>query len=70
MLEVKKYRPISLINFYCKTLERLVRSKIMAYLESENLLSTCQSDFRSGLSTPTQLISAHALLYHTAANLL
>ena len=58
MLEVKNYRPISLTSFYCKTLERLVRSKIMSYLESENLLSTCQSGFRSGLSTLTQLINA------------
>ena len=40
MLEVKNYRPISLTNVYCKTFERLVRSKIMSYLESENLLST------------------------------
>ena len=62
MLEVKNYRPISLTNVYCKTLERLVRSKIMSYLESENLLSLCQSGFKSGLSTLTQLINAQALI--------
>ena len=62
MLEVKNYRPISLINVYCKALERLVRNKIMSYLESENLLSTCQSSFRSGLSTLTQQINAQALI--------
>ena len=60
MLEVKNYRLISLTNVNCKTLERLVRNKIMSYLESENLLSTCQSGFRSGLSTLTQLINAQA----------
>ena len=61
-LEVKNYRPISLTNAYCKTLERLVRSKIMSYSESENLLFTCQSGFRSGLSTLTQLINAQVLI--------
>ena len=33
MLEVQNYRPIGLTNIYCKTLERLVRIKIMSYLE-------------------------------------
>ena len=56
MLEVKNYRPIRLTNVYCKTLERLVRSK------SENLLFSCQSGFRSGLSTLTQLLNAQALI--------
>ena len=58
MLEVKNHRPISLANVYCKTLERLVRSKIMSYLESESLLSTCQSDFTSRLSNLTLFINA------------
>ena len=62
MLEVKNYRPISLTNIYRKTLERLVRSKIMSYLGLENLLSACQFGFRSGLSTLTQLINAQALI--------
>ena len=62
MLEVKNYRPISHTIVYCKTLERLVRGKIMFYLELENLLSTCQSGFRSGLSTLTQLINAQAVI--------
>ena len=62
MLEVKNYRQISLTNVYCETLERLVCSKIMSYLQSENLLSTCQSGFRSGLSTLTQLINAQVLI--------
>ena len=34
----------------------------MSYLESENLLSTCQSGFKSALSTLTQLINAQALI--------
>ena len=62
MLEVTNYRPISLTNVYCKILGRLVRNKIMSYLESENLLSTCQSGFRTGLSTLTQLINVQALI--------
>jgi hypothetical protein len=57
-LDVKNYRPISLTNVFCKTLERLIRGKIVSFLQSENLLSPCQSGFRAGLSTLTQLSSA------------
>ena len=62
MLEIKNYQLISFTNAYCKILGRLVRSRISSYLESENLLSTCQFSFRSGLSTLTQLINAQALI--------
>ena len=51
MLEVKNYRSISLTSVNSKTLERLVLSKIMSYLKSENVLSTSQSSFRPGLAT-------------------
>ena len=59
-LDVKNYRPISLTNVFCKTLERMIRGKIMNYMESETLFSPSQAGFRLGLSTPTQLTSAKA----------
>jgi hypothetical protein len=61
-LDVKNYRPISLTNVFCKTLEKLIRSKILIHLESNNLLSPCQSGFRAGLSTLTQLTSVQAFI--------
>ena len=61
-LDTKNYRPISLTNVYCKTLEKLLREKLLSYLESENLLSSAQSGFRPGLSTLTQLTSAQSFI--------
>ena len=61
-LDTKNYRPISLTNVYYKTLEKLLREKLLSYLESENLLSSAQSGFRPGLSTLTQLTSAQSFI--------
>ena len=57
-LDVKNYRPISLTNVFCKTLEKLIRNRIIEYLENNHLLSPCQSGFRAGSSTLTQLTKA------------
>ena len=61
-LAVNNYRSFSLTNVFCKTLERLIRSCIVSHLESEKLLSPCQSGFRLGLSTLTQLKHAQLLI--------
>ena len=53
-LEVNNYHPVNLSNFFCKTLEILIRSSIISHVESKKLLSTCQSGFRPGLSTLMQ----------------
>ena len=50
------YRPISITSVVCKTLERIIVSKIMEHLESNNLLSEEQYGFRSGRSTTDQLL--------------
>ena len=48
--------------FFCKILERLIRGSTVSHLEFEKLLSPCQSGFRPGLSTLTQLTHAHLLI--------
>ena len=51
------YRPISLLPICGKILEKIVFDQLYSYLNTHNLLSKNQSDFRSGDSTIYQLIS-------------
>lgn len=45
------YRPISLLSTLSKVLEKLVKRRVMRYLEKNNLLSSNQYGFRQGKST-------------------
>ncbi len=51
------YRPVSLLPFIVKTLERVVFNQVTAFLTQNNLLDRNQSGFRSGHSTETALLS-------------
>ncbi len=51
------YRPVSLLPFIAKTLERVVLNQVTAFLTQNNLLDSNQSGFRSGHSTETALLS-------------
>jgi len=50
------FRPISLLCFLSKILERLVHDQISAYVESEGLMDALQTGFRAGHSTQTTLL--------------
>ncbi|XP_050342349.1 serine/arginine repetitive matrix protein 2-like [Nymphalis io] len=50
------YRPISILPFLSKVLERLVHQQLNLFLSSYNLLNPFQSGFRSGHSTATALV--------------
>ena len=50
------YRPISLPSHIIKIYERVLRKKLVEYLESNNLLCSNQHGFRSGRSCLTQLL--------------
>ena len=50
------YRPISLTAHEVKIFERIIRDKIMEFLESQHLLSSNQHGFRKGKSCLTQLL--------------
>lgn len=52
----ENYRPISLTSVASKLLEKIVRDKIMAHMENNNLFTKHQHGFRAGYSCVTQLI--------------
>ena len=55
-LNVENYRPISFINVFCKLMETLICTKIVKFLDANNLISLSQSGFRHGRSTLSQLL--------------
>ena len=54
--DLNNYRPVSNLCFIAEILEKLVLSKVSAYLNSHNLYNTCQSAYRPGHSTETALL--------------
>ncbi|CAM4587801.1 unnamed protein product [Leuciscus chuanchicus] len=54
---VENYRPISLLPFIAKTLERAVFNQLTSFLSLNNQLDVNQSGFKKGHSTETALLS-------------
>ena len=50
------YRPVSLTSILCKTMETLIRTKIMEHLQSNSLICPQQHGFTPGRSCVTQLL--------------
>ena len=55
--QVGNYRPVSLLPFLAKTIERAVFKQVTEFLNQQNLLDHNQSGFKSGHSTETALLS-------------
>uniref|UniRef100_A0A0X3PXH1 Reverse transcriptase domain-containing protein n=1 Tax=Schistocephalus solidus TaxID=70667 RepID=A0A0X3PXH1_SCHSO len=53
---VTNYRPISLTCILGKIMERIIKSELVKFLETHNLLSSCQHGFRKGRSCTTNLL--------------
>ena len=53
---VSNYRPVSLTSVVCKIMEKLVRSRILNRMKSQNLFTKRQYGFISGRSTSLQLL--------------
>ncbi len=54
---LENYRPVSLLPFIAKTLERVVFNQVSLFLSQNNKLDAKQSGFRSEDSTETALLS-------------
>ena len=50
------YRPIALTSCICKTMERIIKRRLVWYRESHNLLNNVQCAFRSRRSTVDHLV--------------
>ncbi|CAH2220908.1 jg13462 [Pararge aegeria aegeria] len=55
-ISFSQYRPISILPFLSKVLERIVHFQLNSFLVNNNILSPYQSGFRRGHSTVTALV--------------
>lgn len=53
LTSLSNYRPISLLPNISKIAERIIHDQLIEYIESNNILSTCQHGFRKCHSTTT-----------------
>ncbi len=64
---VENYRPVSLLPFLSKAIERTVFKQITEFLSQHSLLDSNQSGFKSGHSTETALLSVTEALKEAKA---
>jgi len=60
---VSNYRPISMMYNFSKIFEKIIKFRLMSYLETNKLLSNNQYGFRPGRSTTNALYSTTKLIY-------
>ena len=61
--QVENYRPISLLNLPSKVLEKIVNTRLLAFIDENGLVSKEQHGFRRGMGTDT----ATAVIYESIA---
>lgn len=65
---ISNYRPISMLTNFSKIFEKIIKSRLISYLENNNLLSKNQYGFRPGLSTENALYNATQFIYDSLDN--
>ena len=63
--ELGNYRSISLTSVVCKTMERLVKRRLIPHLEMNNLICDSQHGFRNKRSCLTSLLDFFAQVIDT-----
>jgi hypothetical protein len=58
------YRPISLISFFSKIIEKLLKCRLVSFLESKCIFSKRQFGFSQGLSTEIALYEFMSKIYN------
>ena len=56
-MELNNYRPISVLNIFSKTFERLMYNKLIKFLDKYNIIDQNQFGFRQGHSTHHALLT-------------
>ena len=64
----ENYRPISILSWLSKVIERLVFNRLIDFFDNNNLLSNNQYGFRPGHSTEMALLSTTNKLYNALNN--
>ena len=59
---LSNYHPISLKSCLCKTMERTINTRLVWFLEKNNILTKYQSGFRKGQTTTDQLIRLESFI--------
>ena len=59
---LSNYRPISLTSCLCKTMERMINTRLVWFLEKNNILTKYQSGFRKGRTTTNPLIRLESFI--------
>ena len=65
---LSNYRPISMLTNFSKIFEKIIKTRLISYLENNNLLSKNQFGFRPGLSTENALYNVSQFLYDSLDN--
>ena len=63
-----KYRPVALTSHLIKVFERVLRDKMVAFMEEHNLISNNQHGFRKGRNCLSQLLHHYDELLHICSN--
>lgn len=63
-LNIKNYRPISVLHLIAKIFEKCILIRLLSFIDSSKLLSDSQFGFRRGMSTETALIKFSEKLYN------